>query len=228
MSKPKLDSMCYTSNGSNYSIWSKCCFPSKTSRWSKSWQSSSLYQASIERQKTNWNGRTNQNIVFPFYTIQLAQLVQRYGALQIYEDNLLKADSRLLKYNNHTKVPSVDVPRATSKELANSTRLHPDMLMELEMMLFSMRESDHTSTTHNKSRHYKSVFQRISFNLFSRIHAVTSSMVIRHYLPHRRSAISIYSVLFINKRIVHSHRCSRLSCKGVTRSKKVLRVFCMF
>jgi hypothetical protein len=46
----------------------------------------------------------------------------------------------------------MDVLKTAVKELKHGTRLDDDMFVELEMMLFSMRESDERSSVKNKGR----------------------------------------------------------------------------
>jgi hypothetical protein len=49
----------------------------------------------------------------------------------------------------------MDVLKRAVKEQANAKRLDQDMFIELNMMLFSMRESDQTSSIENKGNLYK-------------------------------------------------------------------------
>jgi hypothetical protein len=49
----------------------------------------------------------------------------------------------------------MDVLKRAVKEQANAKRLDQDMFIELNMMLFSMRESDQTSSIENKDNLYK-------------------------------------------------------------------------
>ncbi len=90
-----------------------------------------------------------------FFVFCLAQAAIEHGTLVTYEDNLLNADEDLLQCNNYTQAPSMDVLKRAVKEQANAKRLDQDMFIELNMMLFSMRESDQTSTIENKGNLYK-------------------------------------------------------------------------
>jgi hypothetical protein len=90
-----------------------------------------------------------------FFVFYPAQAAVEHGTLKTYENNLLNADDNLLQCKNYTQVPSMDVLRTAIKEQANVMRLDQDMFVELKMMLFSMKESDETSSIENKGKLYK-------------------------------------------------------------------------
>jgi hypothetical protein len=87
--------------------------------------------------------------------LYVAQAAIERGILVTYEDNLLNADDNLLKHNNYTQVPSMDVIKTAVKEQINKQRLHENMIVELEMMLNSMRESHKAINGYNQGNFYK-------------------------------------------------------------------------
>ncbi|CAF1572879.1 unnamed protein product, partial [Rotaria magnacalcarata] len=81
---------------------------------------------------------------------KMAKAAMDHGILKTYENNLLNADENLLRCNNYTQVPSMDVLKTAVKEQANSMRLDADMFTEIKILLLSMFESDTTSKIENK------------------------------------------------------------------------------
>ncbi|CAF4883505.1 unnamed protein product [Rotaria socialis] len=81
---------------------------------------------------------------------KMAKAAMDHGTLKTYETNVLNADENLLRCNNYTQVPSMDVLKTAVKEQANSMRLDADMFTEIKILLLSMFESDTTSKIENK------------------------------------------------------------------------------
>ncbi|CAF3954658.1 unnamed protein product [Rotaria magnacalcarata] len=86
---------------------------------------------------------------------KMAKAAMDHGILKTYENNLLNADENLLRCNNYTQVPSMDVLKTAVKEQANSMRLDADMFTEIKILLLSMFESDTTSKIENKEQIYE-------------------------------------------------------------------------
>ncbi|CAF4236470.1 unnamed protein product, partial [Adineta steineri] len=88
---------------------------------------------------------------------QMAKTAKEQGILATYEKNLLNANNELLKCNNYTEVPTTQVITTAVKQQSDEMCLDKNIFVELEMMLFSMRESDKDSHLQNKG--FIQVFQ---------------------------------------------------------------------
>ncbi|CAF1545399.1 unnamed protein product [Adineta ricciae] len=92
----------------------------------------------------------NQRPLAGIKRARMAKKAKEEGILVTYEKNLLNADDELLKFNNYTDVPTTHVLATAVKEQSDAKHLDKDIFVDLEMLLFSMRETDKTSHIQNK------------------------------------------------------------------------------
>ncbi|CAF4099576.1 unnamed protein product, partial [Adineta steineri] len=134
---------------------------------------------------------------------QMAKIAKEQGILATYEKNLLNANNELLKCNNYTEVPTTHVITTAVKQQSDEMCLDKNIFVELEMMLFSMRESDKDSHLQNKG--FIQVFQIWPFQVIFYTEAQLLQYI-EYCLSTRESCIHIDATGSVVKQIPNQRK----------------------